>query len=80
MIALLGNSGQADAPHLHFHLMDQNSPRRAEGIPYVFRSYLLEGTLPSKQLLVSGGWHAEVPRKRVALEQPRENDVVDFPR
>ena len=34
-IALLGNSGQADAPHLHFHLMDQT---RHFG-PKVFRMF-----------------------------------------
>ena len=26
VVALLGNSGNSDAPHLHFHLVDGNSP------------------------------------------------------
>jgi hypothetical protein len=36
-LARLGNSGNSDAPHLHFHLMDANSPLGAEGLPYELR-------------------------------------------
>jgi murein DD-endopeptidase len=78
-IAQLGNSGQADAPHLHFHLMDRNSPLGAEGIPYVFNDYSLEGVLSSKQFLISGGWHPAGRPIRKRREEPSENDVVDFP-
>ena len=34
VLALLGNSGNCDAPHLHFHLMDANSTLGGEGTPY----------------------------------------------
>ena len=37
VLALLGSSGNSDAPHLHFHLIDSNSPMGAEGIPYEIR-------------------------------------------
>jgi murein DD-endopeptidase len=81
VLALLGNSGQADAPHLHFHITDGNSPLGAEGVPYVFASFEMLGVLPSKKLLVNGeGWKPNpgtMDRRR--LEMPVENAVVRFP-
>jgi murein DD-endopeptidase MepM/ murein hydrolase activator NlpD len=35
----VGHSGNSTAPHLHFHLMDNQDPRRAQGIPCCFREY-----------------------------------------
>ncbi len=34
-LALLGNSGNSTAPHLHFHVTDANAALAAEGLPYV---------------------------------------------
>ena len=48
VLALLGNSGNSDAPHLHFHVTDGNSPLGAEGLPYVIESFEMEDILPSK--------------------------------
>lgn len=79
LIALLGNSGQSDAPHLHFHIMDSNSPLGAEGLPYAFKSFELMGVLPSKRLLVSGGWKPTGPESRHRMEIPFENSVVRLP-
>jgi murein DD-endopeptidase MepM/ murein hydrolase activator NlpD len=81
VLALLGNSGNSDAPHLHFHVTDGASPLGAEGVPYVFESFDMQGVLPSKKLLVEGGWK---PRpapttNRRRLEIPVENAVVRFP-
>ena len=81
VLALLGNSGQADAPHLHFHITDGNSPLGAEGVPYVIESFEMQGILPSKALLIEGGWKpqptATIDKRR--LEIPIENAVVRFP-
>ncbi len=44
-LALLGNTGNSDAPHLHFHVMDGISPLDSNGLPYVFRSFTGQGML-----------------------------------
>lgn len=46
VIALLGNTGNTSAPHLHFHVMDGPSPLDAQGLPFVLREFTVEGTLP----------------------------------
>lgn len=81
VLALLGNSGNADAPHLHFHISNGNSPLAAEGLPYVFASFEVEGILPSKKVLVNGkGWRpsSSTGDKR-RMEIPVENSVIRFP-
>jgi murein DD-endopeptidase MepM/ murein hydrolase activator NlpD len=81
VLALLGNSGNSDAPHLHFHISDGNSPLGAEGLPYVLDSFELQGVLASKQLLVEGGWRPQSTRlaDERRSEIPIENAVVRFP-
>jgi murein DD-endopeptidase len=80
VIALLGDSGNADAPHLHFQIMDANAPLAADGLPYVFRKFRVEGTLPSLRVLADReGWRP--PAAPVDLrvnELPTENEVIDF--
>ncbi len=42
-VGLLGNSGNSDAPHLHFHIMDGPDPLKADGLPFVFDRFGLTG-------------------------------------
>ena len=44
-IGLLGNSGNTDAPHLHFQVMDRPSSLDAKSLPFVFDSMQLQGRI-----------------------------------
>jgi hypothetical protein len=43
----LGNSGNTDAPHLHFHVMSSPDPLLSNGLPFVIKSFTLDGRLAS---------------------------------
>ena len=43
VVGQLGNSGNSDAPHLHFHVMDGPDPLKADGLPFVIDSFRLTG-------------------------------------
>jgi murein DD-endopeptidase MepM/ murein hydrolase activator NlpD len=82
VLGLLGNSGNTDAPHLHFHVMDGPSPLVSNGLPYVFTSFEGQGVLRDEKPLSTGG---EVNIDKNALAGPHKNqlplnnEVVSFP-
>lgn len=43
LLGELGNSGNTDAPHLHFHVMNGPDPLASDGLPYQFDSLQLVG-------------------------------------
>lgn len=69
VVGSLGNSGNTDAPHLHFHVMDGPDPLRANGIPFEIRSFDLTGRVTSYDAL--GPLLAGRPAPMVAGFAPR---------
>jgi murein DD-endopeptidase MepM/ murein hydrolase activator NlpD len=55
VLGLLGNSGNTDGPHLHFHVMDGPSPLVSNGLPYAFTSFTGEGRIVDEKAMESGG-------------------------
>ena len=50
-IAALGNTGNTDAPHLHFHVMNTPDPLRSNGLPFTFKSFMLDARMASTAAL-----------------------------
>ena len=54
VLGLLGNTGNTDSPHLHFHIMDGPSPLQSNGLPFVFSSFTGQGLLTDNDALNDG--------------------------
>lgn len=84
VIGLLGNSGHAGEPHLHFQLMNRNSLLNSEGLPYYFSGFKLAGRISGD----SEGQVTEAPANLKVDRLPKpeahngdiplENEIVDF--
>jgi hypothetical protein len=80
-LGLLGNSGNSNAPHLHFQLMSGPTPLASNGIPFRFGSFRSEGTLTNFPPVLVLGAKAKVDPKPSGLrkkELPLNNEVVGF--
>jgi murein DD-endopeptidase MepM/ murein hydrolase activator NlpD len=76
VIALLGNSGNAPVPHLHFQVQD--APRLAtEGLPYRHESFEVLGHCQQAPIAGQCTRTAAVIRRN---EIPLNNMIVQFPR
>jgi murein DD-endopeptidase MepM/ murein hydrolase activator NlpD len=82
VLALLGNSGNSDAPHLHFGIQDGPGPFASNSLPYVFSSFTTTGTITNRFDDIAEGATAEIGPARAGRhkkELPLENDVITFP-
>jgi murein DD-endopeptidase MepM/ murein hydrolase activator NlpD len=82
VLGLLGNTGNSDAPHLHFHVMAAPSPLVSNGLPFVFRSFDSEGTVTSPLDELIAGRAAVVGTALAGPHRnqlPLDNEVVGFP-
>ena len=80
VLGLLGNSGNTNAPHLHFHVMDSPSPLASNGMPYRFTNFAVTGTLTNLEAFEGGAVAAITPKPRGSRSGmlPLNNQVIDF--
>lgn len=71
VIANLGNTGQATAPHLHLQVTDGNSVLDSEGVPFIFGKFTDLGPGSAYEL----DKHISVPRTDSI---PGKDEVIDF--
>ena len=80
--ARLGNSGNSDAPHLHFQSTDDNSPMGSEGIPYELEVFTQLGVLGDQEVPLDKGkaWKPKTQERPVVHqgEFPIDKAVVYF--
>jgi hypothetical protein len=82
VLGLLGNSGNSDAPHLHFHVMDGPDPLGSNGLPYVFRSFDGVGVVPDFDALLKGMPEPLDPSTlsgSYVKQLPLDTQLVNFP-
>jgi len=79
VLGLVGNSGNSDAPHLHFHISNGNSLLATEGVPFLFDSFEVLGSMEMENILTQGWTRPATvkPDKRLR-DMPGENQVVAF--
>ncbi|MGW4336365.1 M23 family metallopeptidase [Rhodococcus koreensis] len=84
-IGLLGNSGNTDAPHLHFHVMDGPDFLASNGIPFEFENFDLDGRVTGESFEAAATAGAPVVDEAGTQtgsrtdEMPLYLDVVTFP-
>jgi hypothetical protein len=82
-LALLGNSGNSDAPHLHFGIEDGPLPFASNGVPFVFSSFTTTGTITNPFDDIAAGATAQIGPARAGPhrnELPLSDDVITFPK
>lgn len=80
VLGLVGNSGNSDLPHLHFHVVNAASPLAAEGVPYVLKSFQMQGVVKSNAEIAKDGFKPDVSAvSKRQMEIPIQNAVIVFP-
>lgn len=79
-LGLLGNSGNSDAPHLHFHVMDGPLPLASNGMPYRFTGFAVRGRVTNLDALTAGAVAAIDPKPvgPHRRQLPLDLQIIDF--
>jgi hypothetical protein len=84
-IGLLGNTGNTDAPHLHFQLIDRPSTLDGSALPFVFDRMQLQGRVTVNLNELDGWLHKTTPvpvntkgAKLLTRSMPLSLDVITF--
>lgn len=80
VLALLGNSGNTTAPHLHFHVSDGIGPLSSQGVPYVIDGFTARGVATDVTEQGKVVWTAlPQPQTVQRATMPMNGYVIDFP-
>ena len=79
VIGRLGNSGNSDAPHLHFQVSSGMDALFSEGEPYVLENYTRAGWTDPEAFFVSGNpWSPAGQPEAHGMEMFACGDILDF--
>jgi hypothetical protein len=86
LVGRLGNTGNSNASHLHFQLMDGPSLLGANGLPYVIDRFDYAGQVAPQQILDADDYlSGEFLQGKLPIGQPRTDElplllaIVNFP-
>lgn len=82
VIGKLGNSGNSDAPHLHFHVSSSKEFLYSEGVPYMLDKYTFIDNVPKFSTVLNpetpwNGTSAQ-PIEYHQSAMPRDGDIVNL--
>jgi murein DD-endopeptidase MepM/ murein hydrolase activator NlpD len=82
VLGRVGNTGPSGAPHLHFHVADGPLPLAAEGVPFVFKRFTLDGEVTNLDQVLAGA-PADIkpvagPKARRG-QMPLQATTISFP-